>query len=510
MNVPPLLDAITGMAGETNLPELLRRVVSDAPTVVPASYAALEVLGPDGNVAEVIRVDSIQNDSFPDSLFRVPVPGRDGVFGTLWLDRKADEITPSEEEILTAYAKAAGAAIGFAQDREDLWRREQWLDASHRVTAALLAGEGAMAAMRIIAERARLVTGAPAAAISRPLLEDRTRLVFEVVDAGDIRGGPVAGITVPVETTATGYAFTHGRRVVVRDYGKHVLVDKLTPDLLKLVSHLDSAVCIPLIVGSEPMGVLTVARYVGDKPFTEHEADLAEMFANDAAMAVEFARAEDDRRRLAVLEDRDRIARDLHDLVIQRLFAIGLGLEGLSGMIVRPEVAARMTGFVRDIDRTMDDLRASIYTLQESVRQPSSVRSELLRVGLESAAALGFEPRIDFDGPVDSVIPAHLRADLIAVLREALSNVARHASATSVLVEISVDQAGRKLTMVVDDNGVGIAQDRKRSSGLSNLRDRAVRHGGGFSASPVPAGGTRLVWTAEIHALSEQVLGGRV
>ncbi|WP_163505793.1 GAF domain-containing sensor histidine kinase [Fodinicola acaciae] len=498
MNVPPLVDAITEIAGETRLPDLLRRVVSTAPAMVPASYAALEVLGPDGDVADVIRVDDVRTRSLPASLFGVPVPGRDGVFGTLYLDREPDEVTPAEAEILAAYAKAAGAAIGFAQDREDLWRREQWLDASHRVTAALLTGEGAMAAMRIIAERARLVTGAPAAAISRPLPDDRSQLVFEVVDAGDIRGGPVAGITVPVETTATGYAFTHAKRVVVRDYGKHVLVDKLSPQLLKLVSQLDSAVCIPLMVGAEPMGVLTVARYVGDVPFTEHEADLAEMFANDAALAVEFARAEDDRRRLAVLEDRDRIARDLHDLVVQRLFAIGLGLEGLSRMIVRPEMAARMTGFVRDIDRTMDDLRASIYSLRESVRRPSSFRSEMLRAGLEAATALGFEPRIDFDGPVDSVVPADLRADAIAVLREALSNVARHAAASSVLVEISVDRGGHRLTMVVDDNGEGIAEDRNRSSGLSNLRDRAARHDGDFSASRVPAGGTRLVWTARI------------
>src|SRR5439155_14704302 len=194
--------------------------------------------------------------------------------------------------------------------------------------------------------------------------------------------------------------------------------------------------------GSTTFGVLLVAKFNDKVPFTDVEVELVREFAALAAMAMELAEADADRRRLAVLEDRDRIARDLHDLVIQRLFVIGLGLEGLG----RPELA----GFVREIDQTIREIRNSIFSLQEP--DSTGTRAEVLKLVRESAPALGFEPRISFDGPLDAAVTGEVRADLTAAVRESLANVARHAQANSASVELTVDSSGRQLVLTVTDD----------------------------------------------------------
>jgi signal transduction histidine kinase len=200
-----------------------------------------------------------------------------------------------------------------------------------------------------------------------------------------------------------------------------------------------------------------------------------------------------------VLEDRDRIARDLHDLVIQRLFAIGLGLEGLSRLTTQPELAGQVTGFVRDLDRTIRDVRNSIFSLQEPAEAHAGVRSDLLRMAQDSAGMLGFEPRISFDGPLDAAVAGPVRSDLLATVREALSNVARHAEASSASVEVFVDRDGGRLSLQVVDDGTGIPEDLPRKSGLANLAQRAERWHGKLSVERRPGGGTKLAWTAVLR-----------
>jgi signal transduction histidine kinase len=301
-------------------------------------------------------------------------------------------------------------------------------------------------------------------------------------------------------TTAAGLGFASREPVVVRGYGDRVVDQQAGGDRPPpaSVKDLDSAVAVPLTVGDETLGVLLVARFTGAPPFTEVEIELVRRFGVDAALAVEFGRAERDRGRLALLEDRDRIARDLHDLVIQRLFAIGLGLEGLGRSGIPPAAADRMSGFVRELDRTIKDVRDTIFSLQEPPERRGSLRSELLRLALDTVPVLGFEPRTGFSGPLDSVVPDAVRADLLATLREALSNVARHARAGAVSVDVSVDASGRQLTLVVVDDGVGVPVRPGRRSGLNNLARRAERWDGGLAVRRVPAGGTRLEWTARL------------
>ncbi|HEY0804237.1 MAG TPA: GAF domain-containing protein, partial [Pseudonocardiaceae bacterium] len=428
----------------------------------------------------------------------------DQVFGNLYLTEKRDggEFTEWDEAVVVALAAAAGVAIENATLFAQVQQRERWLAASYDVTTALLGGGDLTATLRLIADRARVVAGGSAGAIARPRDGDRSVLVFELVEPPGEDADRLSGLTVPAENTATGIAFTSREPVVVRHYGDHVIKQQQdNPEPLPtMVRDLDSTVAVPLIAGEDTLGVLVVARFRDKAPFTETEVQLAQSFADHAALAVQFARAEQDRRRLAVFEDRDRIARDLHDLVIQRLFAIGLGLEGIGRLVTNSTAVERIGGFVQDLDRTIRDIRNTIFSLQEPAQAQGSLRSELLRAVLDAADTLGFEPRIGFDGPLDSAVPDPVRSDLVGTLHEALSNVARHAEATRVAVEVSVDRAGRELTLVVDDDGIGIPVKPERRSGLANMDERAARWRGTCSTQPVSAGGTRLEWTVTLPA----------
>ena len=546
IGVPSLLDAMVGVVQNLSLPHVLRRIVRSSCDLVNARYGALGVIGPDRTLTEFIEVGIAPTDraaigppptgkgvlgllidqphpirladlrahplaaGFPPnhppmrSFLGVPVKVRDQVFGNLYLTEKRDggEFTEQDESVVVALAAAAGVAIENATLFAQVQQRERWFGASYDVTTALLDGEDLNTTLRLIADRARIVAGGTAGAIARPRDGDRSVLVFDLVEPPGEDADRLRGLSVPAENTATGIAFTSRKPVVVRHYGDHVIRQQQdNPEPLpSMVRDLDSTVAVPLIAGDDTFGVLVVARFRDKAPFTETEVQLAQSFADHAALAVQFARAEQDRRRLAVFEDRDRIARDLHDLVIQRLFAVGLGLEGIGRLITNPTAVDRVAGFVQDLDRTIRDIRNTIFSLQEPAQAQGSLRSELLRVVLDAAKTLGFEPRIGFDGPLDAAVPDPVCSDLVGTLQEALSNVARHADATAVAVEVSVDRAGHQLTLVVDDNGVGIPATPQRRSGLANMGERAARWRGTSSTQPRPDGGTRLEWTVTLPA----------
>jgi signal transduction histidine kinase len=232
---------------------------------------------------------------------------------------------------------------------------------------------------------------------------------------------------------------------------------------------------------------------------------MASTFALRAAFALEFARSQRDRQELAIYQDRDRIARDLHDLVIQRLFAVGLGLQGIARLVHAPENAHRLSSAVEELDQTIRDLRRSIFSLQEvESAQPSSLRAELLRAVSECVDALGFEPQVKLSGPLDALVPDPVRPDLLAALREALSNTTRHAAANSATVEIAVSSDHRRLQLLVHDNGRGIDLDASPGHGLANMDRRARRWGGTCTIESVPDGGTGVDWSIPLDQESEQ------
>jgi signal transduction histidine kinase len=269
--------------------------------------------------------------------------------------------------------------------------------------------------------------------------------------------------------------------------------------------------CVPVRVRGVHFGDLHLAGRRGGVEFTDEDQaivgalaaaagiaiDNARLFEQTHQLAIESARAQEARERLAVLEDRDRIARDLHDLVVQRLFAVGLGLQSMAKR-AGPEIGERVAEFIVELDHTVREVRRSIFSLHELPAGAASLRGELVRLIEEAAATLGFTPKLDLYGPLDSLVPDEVSPDLLAVLREALSNVARHAAAKSVSVEVSVDGGGQRLQLLILDDGRGMPARRHPRSGLTNLAERAARWGGTFEIDSRLDYGVSLRWTVPL------------
>jgi two-component system, NarL family, sensor histidine kinase DevS len=534
-----LLDAVVVVAADLSLPDVLRRIARSAAELVGARYAALGVIGPDrsrlvefiyhgideevrGRIGDLptgrgilgllieephpIRLHDLaehpKSYGFPPnhppmhSFLGVPIQVRGEVFGNLYLAEKSDgtDFTEEDQEIVVALGAAAAVAVENARLFEQTHRRELWLEASTEITARLLSGAGLRQTLQLVADRAGTIADAHLITVALTG-NDVDRLIIEVVVGGAAE--QLAGMVVPVDGSAVGRVYSSGRPELIDDLAAGPDTDQ--PDLAApLRKELGPAILVPLTAGEHTLGVLTVARKAGAAPFAHAEMRMVSAFAGTAALAVEFARAQADRDRLLVFEDRDRIAHDLHDLVIQRLFAIGLGLQGTTRLTTRPEVAARLKGFVADLDETIADVRRTIFGLQgEATRESTSVRAQVLAATEDAKATLGFEPHVRFAGPIDTLVDGEAAADLIASLREALANVARHAHAGTVRVSVATDPAAGTVELVIADDGMGIDAAQTRRSGLANIADRAERHAGSLNVATGPAG-TTLTWCIRV------------
>jgi signal transduction histidine kinase len=339
----------------------------------------------------------------------------------------------------------------------------------------------------LVAERAREAADADLSSLALP--DHGDRLVVE--HAAGEEADSWVGVVVPDDSLAT--------RVV--SSGEAVVTDAaadVDPERGGGPGGYPVAMVVPLVAGGRTLGALTLANRRGRPTFSAEEFALARSFAAQAALALELAEARSEQQRLAVLEDRDRIARDLHDLVIQRLFATGMMLQGASRTTGEPDVADRIERAVQELDATILEVRSTIFALHEGRSEPTGLRGRVLRELGNAAHSLGFEPTLRFDGPVDSVVPDDVGDHVVAALREALSNVARHAEATSVRVSLSVDDTD--VVLIVTDNGIGFLTDSRRRSGLANLEQRASVLDGECHVEPAPGeSGTRLVWRAPVR-----------
>jgi signal transduction histidine kinase len=538
-----LLDAVISVSRDLSLRDVLQRIVGYACELVDARYGALGVAGPDRDIIDVIyqgiddatrdgigamptgrgllgeliehpapiRVDDLTKhpawSGFPPhhppmrAFLGVPLMIRDEVFGNLYVTEKRDGggFTEEDQEALSALATAAGIAVDNARLYERSRQRERWLQASNEITAALLAGKQETADLRLVTQRARVVAGAPVAAIALPDELDSSKLVFQVVDSPGTDAENLAGMTLDVATTASGMVFSTGRPLLINEYGDwaakwHAERGGYPPPMLR---ELGSAAIVPLAAGEEILGVLLLCKLREEQPFVESDLDLLQNFSAHAALALRDAKARSIQRRLAVLQDRDRIAGHMQNLVIRRLFDIGLSLQGVA-RLVRTDLRRQVIALVDDLDDTIRDLRHSIFSLHNPREEPPGSLDEAVSQTVRHAAdALGFEPDIALDTPLDPAVPERMRPDLLATLRESLSNVARHAKATSVTVHLWVDRA-RGLRLEVVDNGIGIPDVRERNSGLASLDRRATRWGGRLTVGPAPQGGTRLVWAVPV------------
>jgi signal transduction histidine kinase len=255
---------------------------------------------------------------------------------------------------------------------------------------------------------------------------------------------------------------------------------------------------VALEAGGSLFGTLSVARVTGAPPFSAGDLEMVRSFAAQASVALERDRDRQDLHRMALLEDQERIARDLHDSVIQRLFAIGLSLQAMSRLVHDPHARERLASAVDELDLTVRHIRTVIFDVEAPhFGVEHGVRSKILELSREAGRAMGFEPRVTFDGPLDSTVPEPLGDDLVATLREALSNIARHARASQVNVEVAVN--GTSILLRVVDDGIGFTpDDGSGGHGLRNMRLRAERLGGRFDVAARPHGGTQLEWTAQL------------
>jgi signal transduction histidine kinase len=414
------------------------------------------------------------------------------VFGNLYLTEKlgGGDFTEEDEDIAIALAAAAGIAIENARLFEQTRRRELWLQASTEITTRLQEGVGPAEALPLVVAQVRAAAGADMCALLLPV-EGADGLVVEV--AGGLGAQTLADVGVG-RGTLVAEVFRTGDPRVLDEAAGAFLDAQHADDLPGVMTQLGPLVLVPLAAGTKILGVLAVANKAGGRIFTDADLRTMTTFAGHAALAIEFARAQEDRQRLAVFEDRDRIARDLHDLVIQRLFAVGLGLQGMTRHIARPEGAAKVAGFVHDLDETIVEIRRTIFSLQEAPGRTDGLRQQVMQVVAESAQSLGFEPRVSLEGPLDTAVPDKIRPDVTATLREALSNVARHAGATTVDITLRMDTAADQLGLTVRDDGRGMPPGDGDGRGLVNMAGRAHRWGGTFGAEPAPGGGTTLTW----------------
>ncbi|BBJ42470.1 histidine kinase [Streptomyces antimycoticus] len=526
--LPRLLEAMRSLGDGPDAHTVLDRIVRTAAELVGARRAAIGVHHADGDaaggqgLADVVTYGETDTDTETEtdrercaelladarrtgtpsatrpqgSYLSVPLRVGEEIFGTLCLAGKRDggPFTESDRHLVEVLATEAGIAIGHTRVQGATRQRERWIEGSVAVTQALLSGD-AGEGPAVVAEKIRELADAVVGIVLLPEEGEGGLKVAAV--AADERSG-LLGAVLPARSPAVPRLLA-GQPVVIEDPAADPLLGTGVP------GRYGPSLMVPLSSGDRVVGVLATARERGARPFTATERTLAAQFAAQAAVALVLAGAQRDRERLAVLEERDRIARDLHDLVVQRLFATGMLLESAERQLDAPEVRERIERAVEELGATIQEVRTAIYALQQTPPEtPPGLRGRVLREVRAAAVPLGFQPSLTFVGPVDSRVGTATGAHLVAALREALSNAFRHARAER--IEVVVDATGRladgrpSVRLTVADDGVGVPAGGRRS-GLTNLVRRAEALGGSSGVGPglgEGGRGTAVVWEAPL------------
>ena len=513
-----LLEAVLAVAGDLDLETVLARVVDAGCALVDARYGALGVIGPDEELVAFvhqgideatadqigqlpqgrgilgllideptpIRLDDLSQHpasyGFPanhppmNAFLGAPIRVGDRVFGNLYLTEKVGggTFTAEDEELIVGLAAVAGAAIENARLYDDLRQRQIWRDAVLEVSTAVLAGDSTAVVRDRVSELAAHLMGSPAACIVHSHDDDG---VWVVSSAGE--KGPVPGFMPGRDRPCAEVLETGQLRVVDDDpiFG-------------------GPAAWAPLRDRDTTIAALGVGNPVDG--FHDEAQQLLYSFAAQASLSLAHEQAQADLHRLSLIEDRERIGRDLHDTVIQRLFATGLSLQGAVRRAEdRPELAERLNRAVDDIDATVREIRSTIFALQSGASATRGLRDEVLGVVDEISPMLTRSPRVRFEGAIDSLVPSHVAEEVLPVVREALTNVARHAVAGDVEIEMTVDLS--ELRVRVADDGKGLPSTITAGFGLKNLRRRASELGGNASIGPRNDGrGTLVEWVVPI------------
>jgi len=521
-----LLDAVVAVGAGLELAGTLQRIVQTAVELVDARYGALGVLSGHEGLSEFVYVgidpetraemghlpegkgllghliehpfpirlpDLAGHPSsvgFPPnhppmrSFLGTPVRVREEVFGNIYLTEKQGEVEFNEDDavVLEALAAAAGVAIENARLFEQARRRERWQHASGEVNALLLGGAESEEAFDLIARRTCELSGSDTALI---LLAGESGDMLRVEAGAGTRGVEMIGLEVSAGIPVIAAVIDDREPAVYGDFA-----EALGPGT-DLFGEFGPADAVPFGPATGVSGLLLALRNKDGRRFTGEQLPMLASFATQAALALELADKQRQQRMLDLLADRDRIAGDLHDHVIQRLFAAGMSLQAIVGRISDSEARGRVNNVVGQLDETMRDIRTSIFDLHTSGEEsPTSLRRRMLDLVAEASANTDRSPAVRISGAVDTLVPPSVAEHALAVLHEGVSNAVRHAHAADIVVTVEV---GTELIINVTDNGVGMPADVARS-GLLNLERRAVDCGGTTSVSANPNGGTRLVW----------------
>ena len=425
-----------------------------------------------------------------ESFLGVPIRVKGELFGSLYLtEHSRGEFAAHDEDLLLAFSTTAGTAIANAQLYEESRQRQQWLQSSAEIIALILSPDKQVDPLRLIVERVGRLADADTAMLVLPMPDtDLLRMAVVVGHAAS----ELVDQTYPAAGSLVGLAMSTGQ-------GVHAdAPSELSRNSLSVQEVLDvgAAMAVPWIGGTGAVGALGLTRRRGRRPFTTADLEMAHVFANHAGIAMDLEVARTDQQRLAILEDRDRIAYDLHDHVIQRLFATGLSVQSMASVKPGTDLGPRFARIVTDIDDTIRQLRSSIFELQRTETTSAGVRTSVLKVVHQTAPMLGFEPSIRFVGPCDTAVSEALIPVVEAVVREAITNAAKHAQATE--LQIAITAAAGMLTVEITDNGIGLGSASRRS-GLSNLKRRAQKLGGTLTIDQHQEIGSQIRWAIPLR-----------
>jgi signal transduction histidine kinase len=528
-----LLEAGLALASELSLPMVLQRIVDLAAEVTDARYGALGVIGAGGGLVDfittgisvkqrraigalphgrgllgllireprIIRVPEIR--SHPDSVgfppnhppmtsfLGAPVQAIGRVYGNIYLadKRSAAEFSEDDEHSLLILATQAGVAIANASLYQESLRRERWLEALREISGYILEGADANSVLKSIAEHARDLAGADAATIVTTTARPGSLEVAAAVGAYALQ---VRKQSVPAAESISGEVIATGKVLRTDDASTHA---RAYQPIIRL-GHVGPAIFVPLRVRGRATGTLMVANLKGGRLFDETTIRLVEAFADQASVAIEYSRAQADVQRVGLMEERERIARELHDGIIQSLFAVGMGLQGTALVASSPETASRIDGAVDELDRVIRDLRNYIFGLRPGILADRQLDQALQELGDDLQKRTGARVEVDVDAELAASLSSRSH-QIVQLTREALSNVARHAHAGRASVRLA--REGNTATLMIEDDGVGFdTGGRSGGNGLRNMRERAEAMGGGMMIRSLAGKGTNLRLTFPI------------
>lgn len=526
-----LLEAVVAVAEDLSLDAVLDRVVKSACRLLHARYGALGVIGEDKSLSHFVTVgideelahrigplptghgvlgllisepaplrlhDLHQHPKsygFPanhppmKSFLGVPVRVRDVVFGNLYLTEKegGGDFTPEDEDLAVALAAAAGVAIENARLYEDARRRASWLEACMDVTGRMLGDDRTAEPENVgldqIADRALRESGSQLALV---LVPDGGADSYGVAGAAGTDSVHFAGNVLPMNSAVIRSVAATGMPACMDEAG----------DILGPVEGLSKGklLAIDLSAQGAHYGLLFLVRAPGTGPFAKTDVEMGAVFGSHVALGLELDRIHRLREQLVVFSDRDRIARDLHDLVIQRLFAAGLSIQSLRRFTTGEPALTRIDAVTAELDETIRDLRNTIYSLRSSGEQ-ELLSSRILQTVRTATRSLHFAPHLTLNGQVDSVLDDATVTNALAVISEGLSNAVRHSEAQAISVSVSVEEG--MLTLIIEDDGKGF-RDAVPGNGLVNMEQRASELRGSFGVTSAPTKGTTVLWSVPV------------